>query len=391
MYFFANANDRQPGPALGVLAQRKTQSLVEPFGKQTVFFEELASAAKALNMEVVFFSPQDLLCSACLAWESEWKKQGLSTVPDVVYDRFLHSNADEWNLLQKAHSQLAKSGCRITNPLELTELLRDKLGLHQFLVRHDLPTILPIRLEEVSEGDLDRLLAAANGIYIKPISGSKGGSIGVLTAEKTSLIFYDGTGLDRHHFPNLQSSLHWLKCHFDCSRTMIMRSAQFSRFSRSTFDIRVLVQNTEIKQYVVTGMAARLGREGAWVSNLAKGGRALTITKLMEKLQPGSIQQAGHLTELLVSLSLEFAHLLHEKCGSFAEVGIDFVLDSQSAPLFLEANSKPARWIFTQLAYTHPKCTTLAAEFRELRRRSVQTPLAHALAFRQHHKQKVAE
>src|SRR5258708_1913202 len=128
----AKADDRPSRKKLGVLAQRNTQSLFEPFGQQTVFFEELTNAAKTLDMEVVFFSPQDLVSSACLAWEHEWTKQVLSTPPGVVYDRFLPRNPAEWLLLQQTHTELAKSGSSITNPLGLTELLCDKLVFHQF-------------------------------------------------------------------------------------------------------------------------------------------------------------------------------------------------------------------------------------------------------------------
>ena len=331
-------------------------------------------------MEVVFFSPQDLALSACLSWDQEWKKQVLSTPPGVVYDRFLPRNPDEWTLLQQTNTLLVKSGCLITNPLGLTELLRDKLVFHQFLLRHNIPTILPIRLEEASEVDLDRLLAESEVVYVKPIAGAKGTSIGVIATEEKGFAFYDGTGLLRGRFPNTKSSLSWLKSHFDSLRTVIMRSAHCSRLLGGSFDIRVLVQNAALEQYVVTGMAARLGREGAWVSNLAKGGRALTITELMEQLQPNFVERTSQLAERLTSLSLECAHLLHNRCGSFAEVGIDFVLDAQTVPLILEANSKPARWIFVQLADSHSPSSIFASEFRELRKLSVQTPLKHVLA-----------
>jgi hypothetical protein len=60
-------------------------------------------------------------------------------------------------------------------------------------------------------------------------------------------------------------------------------------------------------------------------------------------------------------------------------LGFDILLTEDRGPIILEANSKPARWIFNLLAARFPENSEEALYYRQLRAQSVAAPL-HFLA-----------
>jgi glutathione synthase/RimK-type ligase-like ATP-grasp enzyme len=363
---------------LGVIASRDSSSLLAPFGKQTVFFSELAQAAQRLGADIAFFSPDDLASGSCLRWRQAWVPEAMHELPQAVYDRLLPRNQKEVLDLRYAHTRLESAGARVANSLALTELLGNKLAFTRLLASHGLPTLESMLLSMTTCDDIEAHLGSG-AVYIKPLMGSQGEGILVLQRALSALVLYSGTGSLVARFDGISSAHEWLLTNLPRTQTIVMPCAGKSQLDGQPFDIRVLIQSNGAR-YEATGMAARLGQRGSWVSNLSAGGSAVPMEEMVQRISGLSdAARQGRLTTAVADLAVRCARILDKTLGPYAEIGIDVLLDSQGQPLIIEGNAKPARWVFVELARTAAS-QSLRDHYRSIRAKAVSAPLEFLLS-----------
>ena len=360
---------------IGVLT--KTDPSSPPSGAQLPFFMELLDEAKPIGIELFFFGPQPLGRPSLSGWE--YRKGSWEPVahgfPALVYDRYFTEIPSERSVYERFRMYLSRCGARFANPISLMELTNDKWAFHAFLDRHYLPSLPAFLCSELAEQEYLSLLEASGCLYMKPVAGSGGKGIAVVKRVKSG-VEVKAEGETTVVAPEALFS--FLQNRFPPACYFVQAAAVLVPFENRAYDVRVLVQQTGEEPHRVTGMGVRLGAPGSPVSNLHAGGGALPLSALDSVLS-----RAGGGYEdweyRIRALALDGARGLAAHFGPFAELGFDILLTEDRGPIILEANSKPARWIFNLLAAHFSENSEEALYYRQLRAQSVAAPL-HFLA-----------
>lgn len=361
---------------LGILAVENPEFF--PFGKQTFFFEDMMKSYQEEDLNVLFFSPLDWdendVVSGYELINNEWKKvQG--KIPKLIYDRAFSKTEENKQTIEKCRSWLSQKKKYILNPLDLANLLNDKIQFHQFLMEHKIPTLGTYQIQSNSITKQD-LSFTNKRIFLKPNFGSKGEGIYVIEKLDNGFNLIDRIG-NSVFYKSLEKLNHYIKKEgLDLSRYFLQEEASLESFSNSPFDIRVLVQNYG-NEHKITGKGVRIGQLNAVTANLNSGGKAIAI----EKLSNFMISTFGRTIEdeiqNIEEICLKSSQLLESKFGAFVEIGYD-ILITHEGPIIIEANAKPSRWLFNVIADDKISRGESAEKFLELRKETVKVPLIYA-------------
>jgi hypothetical protein len=116
----------------------------------------------------------------------------------------------------------------------------------------------------------------------------------------------------------------------------------------------VLVQKDHTGEWDVTGIACRMGKKGAITSNISAGGSGEKLSSVLsEHFQ--EIKQQKQIEQEIRYLALESARLLEKTIGRAGEMGIDVGIDERGKTWFIEANLRPARYVFNLIGDTNTR------------------------------------
>ena len=359
---------------VGILAREEAEWT--PFGKQTLFFEEMATASSDLPVRLFVFSP--------MRWEAGspevagyeyaegvWQ-ESVQPIPEVLYDRFTAKAPGEKAQYLTMLDFLIARKSAFSTPPEMVALLKNKVEFHHYLEAHGLPTLPATLLGALTLPNLEAYWAHHPTLYIKPVTGSNGAGIAVLELQgaRATLRVAQQPPVE---IPK-SDCLEYLQRHFDGAEYFVQPKANMIRYEDSPYDIRVLIQNRGQNRYHITGQGVRIGDPANWVSNLSAGGSARPVEALQAAIARCGLDYAGQLARM-EQICLQCTRLLHDRFGDFAEIAFDILLTEERGPIILEANGKPARRIFILLARNFPEDSARHEEFKNLRRQSVRAPM----------------
>ncbi len=357
---------------LGVAAVES--SVYPPFGKQTFYFEEMIDATSNGSIEILFFSPLNWQKTTNLCKGYRYKNNQWSSVvfelPHLIYDRTFGG----FPILHEFQAYLHEQKYSVLNPLPLAAFLANKIKFHHFLLEHHLPTLNALSLDALTEQFFQEEQAS---YFLKPIFGKGGEGIGLLEKSKDNFILKK----DAKHsivFKNYELLFNYLKKHLLHKNYLIQPQAKLSYFNDRPFDIRVLVQNNSVNNYLITGYGVRVGKEKSFVSNLNTGGTVYPIEALDEHYSKYHNKKLSEEMNTLLRLCRQCCEALHNKYGNFLEIGFDILLTLDKGPIILEANSKPSRWLFNVLAEYYQE-EEPAYFFQQLRKKAVSAPIVFTL------------
>ncbi|PTQ53885.1 MAG: hypothetical protein HSCHL_1259 [Hydrogenibacillus schlegelii] len=115
------------------------------------------------------------------------------------------------------------------------------------------------------------------------------------------------------------------------------------------YDVRVLVQKTPDGVFRPTGAGVRTNDRRRFVTNLARGGRALPLNAYLLRVRRFSPARAETLQHDLFRLATAAAEALEAGLGPLVEVALDVVIDPEGRLFIVEANTKPGRELFRLL------------------------------------------
>ncbi len=361
---------------LGVLSVQIEEYF--PFGKQRFFFEDMIQSYQEEDLKVLFFSPLDWDESNIVhGFEfdgNQWKKVKAS-VPQLIYDRAFSKSEEEKNIIEKCRLGLEQNGHHFLNPLGLANLLNDKIGFHQFLLGHEIPTLgtLQIQSDSITEQDLS---FTNKRIFLKPNFGSKGEGIYVIEKLPNGFNFIDRIG-NSVFYQSLEELNFFIKNeNLDLKRYFLQEEASLESFNNSPFDIRVLVQNYG-EEYKISGKGVRIGQLNAVTANLNSGGKANAVEEIADFMISRFGRTIEEEIQKIEEICLTTSLLLEQEFGAFVEIGYD-ILITHDGPIIIEANAKPSRWLFNVIADDKTARGESAEKFLELRKETVKVPLIYA-------------
>lgn len=350
------------GPLVGILAEsynRQTSS----FGSQNTFFRDLLASMQELNGLGYVFTPQDInwrtnkvygyyLASPKGGWRRMW-----FPLPDVCYNRLFKHDA-------QAAAGNGMAVLRLQNRVKtFNTSIGGKMAIHRQLARErSVASHLPGTQLLASAQNLSSMLSRYKEVYIKPVNGSQGQGITRVSKRNGRYTVKTSNNTKEAEYLSITDVIQHIRSFTPSRQLMIQQGIRVK--GNPHFDFRVLVQRNRCNQWMVTGVAARVGSRSSITTNLHTGGHAETAGEVLCS-RGFSCEQAALIKASMEELAIQIAEVLSKKRLLVGELGLDFIVDSHGKVWFLEANPKPARQSFTQIS-------------AEIRRLAVSRPMEYA-------------
>jgi len=118
----------------------------------------------------------------------------------------------------------------------------------------------------------------------------------------------------------------------------------------SPFDIRVVMQKNASGEWQCSGIECRIAGAERLISNIAQGGRALSLNRTL-LLAFGPLIDSKALKRGIIALSKNICQCMEQQGGWFAELGLDIAIDKNRQLWFIEANVRPSFKGFKHMNY----------------------------------------
>lgn len=325
------------GPTIGLLLGEKNQ-IYKPEYMQK--YNDRFGSYNRIGGLIIAFSPRSVDFEAELVYgliyNSDQKKwvYGVAPIPEAIYRRNFHQ--EETSI----YRLMAKTKNRLFNSQRFT-----KLDLYHLQNEPTIKEHLPETHLLTEYKSLLAFLDKKQKTILKPVDKSRGRGILILEqVEKPK------KGYLVHDCRSRQVMIHYFKT-ADALWEMLNRSDLFTgdylyqdyiglmKVNDRPFDVRVVMQQTESLQWQCTGMECRVAAHGTQITNVSRGGSAITLEHALE--QSGKFLTSEEIKQQILSLSEQFCLLMDRK-GHFSEFGIDIGLDKMGYPWLIEANVFPS-------------------------------------------------
>lgn len=336
--------------------------------RQTYFFRKIMLESQDLEVSCIFFHPKD--------WKQEkqeihgryynlrtkkWERKTIS-IPQFIYTRYRIFNAETRKYWLEFKEAWAKTNIEFYNPIALVQLVWDKVKFHQFLEEYQFSTLEAHILENYMPNSLAERMKVHSTFYLKPRKGSQGD--GIFQVEQ---LISSQWKLKNKNQETIYSNLGVLLTEFyqkqDPNQFFAQKSLEMFKHQDSYFDIRVLIQNNGLDEYQMTGIGLRLADPKMSLSNLSQGGSAASLEAVFG-------ENALAISQKIEELCLAIAARLHQKIGTFLEIGFDILMDKSLEPHILEGNTKPSRWLFFKIAEQYAESDPLHHKYLNMRKQS---------------------
>ncbi|RAV01237.1 YheC/YheD family protein [Paenibacillus sp. YN15] len=262
----------------------------------------------------------------------------LVETPTVIHNRAIHLDSRSNGRLEA----LSRGGTEIFN----LHTRYDKLMLHRLLEQN--PAIRPhLPLTERARPEmLQRLMREYPALIVKPSNGSVGQGIMLLSLTEQ--------GKWRWKYRSAKTGA-WRTLYFttrmpaELVRRLRKRNylvqyfLPLAKFQGRPFDIRVSVQKNEAGLWQTTGMVAKVARTGAFLTNVAQGGKVATMDEIFAE-HPG--WNGAEIQERISQLSVQIAEFLDVRLVGLADLGLDMGIMEDGHLIFIEANGRDQRYSF---------------------------------------------
>ncbi|MDF2936680.1 MAG: hypothetical protein K0Q90_2053 [Paenibacillaceae bacterium] len=312
-------------------------------GHEQIAFYEEAAAAHGLTLCYLKLSNlkpgrPKLPVPALVRQGGRYARRVVET-PAVIHNRSIHLDSRSRIRLEA----LSREGTEIFN----LHTRYDKLMLHRILeqspdIRPHLPLTEPARPEV-----LQRLMREYPALIVKPSNGSVGQGIMLLSITEQ--------GKWRWKYRSAKTGA-WRTQHLtgaqlpgELIRRLRKRSflvqyfLPLAKFQRCPFDIRVSVQKNESGLWQTTGMVAKVARTGAFLTNVAQGGKVATMDQVFAD-HPG--WNGTEIQERISRLSVQIAEFMDARLTGLADLGLDMGIMEDGHLIFIEANGRDQRYSF---------------------------------------------
>lgn len=350
-------------PTLGVLAVYMQGRKIE----ELEFFRKLSICGVKEGLQVALFTPgdvddrnQEVRARIYNEAARKWIRKTIP-IPPLIYDRCRYHGVSTFRMLSAFRRKHARFNY-------LARPLANKWTLHNILAeKPELAKHLP-ETHMYSPAALEKMLKKHKSIYLKPKNGT--GGRGIVRIERVNAETYriQGRNKSRSILPVQYAGLKQLPARLHAWGVSPQYIAQQGIASSlpdgRVYDFRLLIQKNAGGAWEVTGCAGRIGPSRSITSNLHGGGKAVTMTALLNQ-RFHQKDQLQAIKDELYSFSMQTAAYLEEKFGRLCELGIDLAVDAQGKVWLIEVNPKPSREVFRRIGEinTYKKAISRPVQF----------------------------
>jgi len=333
----------QLGPILGILVQNTLENQPQtPFGKLTIFFEEVLQIARAKGVCAYIFTLHDLnmqsgYISGWTLKNNKWKKS-LFPFPHVIYNRVSSRKYEE--KLLRSITQLQ----RTYQFIFFNHRFLNKWEVYLQLSSTPIRKIMPKTVLYKGALSIKEMLQKYPVIYLKPTNGALGQ--GIIRVEKKANHYRAQItrtqGSTTKEFKTYGRLFKYLKPRLVKRSYLVQEGLNLIRYQNRPIDFRILVQKDAQGKWATTSMVARIANDRHIVSNLAQGGTQSTVMETIRLADPALAKRITRKQFREYALAIA-KHLESTIDGNFAEFGIDLGLDTNGRLWLLEVNAKPSK------------------------------------------------
>ncbi|MBP3041812.1 YheC/YheD family protein [Bacillaceae bacterium Marseille-Q3522] len=335
------------GPTIGLLLGEKNQlynpNYMEKYSDRLGEYEKFGGLVIAFSSRSVDWNEKIVYGMVYDPVQKHWRYDS-APIPAALYRRNFHQ-----------HQERIKHLMDLTNKQLFNSYHFKKSDLYLLQNEPEIQEHLPIThlLQKVDE--LIQFTHLHHKIILKPVSLSRGRGIFIL--EK---YLHQGEGYILHDYRKkirVRHLIHDYKALIGMLKSLEILDQDYLfqkyipllKVKNRSFDVRVVMQKANISKWICTGIECRVAGENEDLTNIARGGGAMTLEEVI--LQANLTLSYSKIHNNILKLFHSFFDFMERKEGHFAEFGIDIALDEEGYPWILEANIFPSFKGFKKMDY----------------------------------------
>ena len=333
-------NEVYSRPVMAVLVKNKSiSSLQKQIANREI--QLMAEANMEVNTTLYFFSMREVKLKeqkiGGYFWDrknKKWLHQDFS-FPDILYIRCS---------IDKRYTQTFKKLCNYitkNNGKLITHDRFNKWLLYQIMSKDPvLKSYLPATRTFTHPDDLKKMLQHYKVIYLKSHFGRKGENV-----LRVEVLPDGGYEYSYHRFGQLtvisisdfNALLNDVKNFFQDRQFLIQQGIQLLKYNDRLIDMRAELQHNGDGRLEIVGVSVRLGQPG---SPITTHGDAIRFDDFFATKMGYSKEQLENIRSGVQKFLFYVYKHLEDNYGKYAEIGIDFAIDTNNKIWFIEANSQ---------------------------------------------------
>lgn len=272
---------------------------------------------------------------------NKWK-YGTLPIPSVIFRRAFYSS-------QKVVDELK----RLTGDKVFNSTRFDKWDMYKILEKdNSFKKYLPETQELVAVEFFHKFMEKYERIILKPKGLSRGRGICFVHRIEDNFGIYDyrDPGVARFYILEKHEIDEYLMNNFIDRDYIIQPQLLLASINGAPFDVRIVMGKNEDKCWYCRGIECRLAGPKNKITNISKGGQALSINNAI-RLAFGPSVNSKKIKKKLISIAEEFCRFMDRSGEHFAEFGLDFAIDPQHRFWFIESNVRPVFRGFKKMDY----------------------------------------
>jgi glutathione synthase/RimK-type ligase-like ATP-grasp enzyme len=266
--------------------------------------------------------------------KSKWQ-YGKFPFPSVIYRRDFHTDSDTERRLTEFTKGRMFNSWRFSK-FHLYQYVKRNKGLAKYLPE----TELSKKYEQVL-----RFIEKHKDVILKPINLSRGRGICIISSTGSGYRIYDYRSKEAKEI-ELQDST-TLKSFFEAnpqffSDYLIQRYLKLAKVDGAAFDIRVVMQKDTSSDWKCTGIECRVAGKESLLTNISRGGYALTLDEALSKAFPDAESNRERIKTRIHTLCHKLCINLEGIHHHFAELGMDIAADEKGRLWIIEVNVFPS-------------------------------------------------
>lgn len=333
-----NSHSMLIGPTIGLLLGEHNYlycpSHMEKYSDRFGIYNKIGGLIYAFSHQAIDWENKEVYGLYYDNSVSKWQ-YGKFPLPSVIYRRDFHTDyRTEKRLLNAVGGKMFNS-CRFSKFYLYKHAKQDReLSLH-------LPdTELTHNYEQIKA-----FIDLYDSIILKPTLLSRGRGICIISKDNTSYKVFDYR--NRDIVETQLNSEEELKNFFETNKDffnqyLIQQHLKLAKVNGGAFDIRVVMQKEKINEWKCTGIECRVAGEKILLTNISRGGYALTLDNALDGAFPNELEKQNTIKENLNALCLKLCKSLESTGHHFAEFGMDIAVDENGSLWIIEVNVFPS-------------------------------------------------
>ncbi|HEX3026604.1 MAG TPA: YheC/YheD family protein [Clostridia bacterium] len=343
------------GLLLGIHTNRYTPDHMEKYSDRFGIYPEIGGLICAFSPKSVDWHTHSACGLIFNPEENRWE-YGCFPLPDVIYRRDFHMGSLFIKQLSEFTNGRLFNSYRFTK-FELYDYIRNNRSLRQYIP----PTELCIDFRQAFE-----FIRRHPTVILKPVDLSRGRGICVIEQDGEGYRVSDYRERDPHTIliadkNELEQFFRKNPGFFD--QYLIQQYLRLAHIGDSLFDIRVVMQKRQDRSWGCTGIECRVSGPGYLLTNISRGGSALTLSEALRRAFGAEDEACKTLPPKIDALCREFCLYMDTTGEHFAEFGMDIAVDTDKNIWLIEANVFPSFKGFKRT----DKATYLAIRHQPLR------------------------